>query len=129
MWEPRMQRPQLPFRDLPLSDQSRLVLGPNGHNSLLALKPHVAFKDLMDPAAADLGLSSLLDLFPLLRPALPIFVVEVISKGPGLGCCSPLLPPSPVGASEPVLKLGGGGCSSYRSGQPKGQTRPADVSC
>lgn len=112
-----MQRPRLPLRYRPLSDQSHLVLGPNGRNSLFALKPHVAFKDLMDPAAADLGLSSLLDLFPLVRPALPIFVVEIISKGPELGCCSPRLPLSAVGASEPVLKLGGGcshlQCASY----------------
>lgn len=45
----------LPGRCLPLSDQSRLVLGPHSRNSLRALKPHVAFKDLMVRAAADLG--------------------------------------------------------------------------
>lgn len=39
----------------PTLDQSRLVLGPNGRNSLLALKPHVALKDLMDLAAAAPG--------------------------------------------------------------------------
>lgn len=84
-----MQRPQLPLRCLPLLDQSHLVPGPNSHNSLLALKPHVAFKDLMVRAAVDLGFHLCWIYSPFSGQLFQFLYLKLFPKSQNLGVVPP----------------------------------------
>lgn len=73
----------------PTSRSKPTVLGPKSHNSLPALKPHVAFKDLMVQAAADLGFHLCWIYFPFSGQLFQSLYLQWFPKSQNLGVVLP----------------------------------------